>query len=455
MMVAAVLMPGGATLLALLPGEISTTSAALAYVLAVMAAAAAGGLVAGLIASALSFLVLNFFFTEPLRTFRVNKGEDIVALLVFLAVSVVVASLLSVTIEQRARAERREGDARLLQNIGTRLLAGRPVQEVLRDFAGLVVHRFGLARCEILIDGESPVVVEDSAPGAFGEPSVVPILAGDRAIGQIEALPRSSRLSGEEEAVLRAFAAEVALAFEGARLSAEAGRARTDAETSRMRAALFSSVTHDLRTPLASITASVTNLLDPGANLEEPGRRELLETIHQEADRLNRLVGNLLHLARMRAGAVEPVKRAMSVNDVVEGVVARLQRLFEAREVRLLFREDLPEVAMDGDQIDQVLTNLLENAAQFSRKGSPITVSTARWHDAVQVRVADHGSGIPATDRERVFEPFVRRDGSGDRGTGLGLSIARALVEAHGGKIWIEGTPGGGTTVIFELPAQE
>jgi two-component system, OmpR family, sensor histidine kinase KdpD len=451
----AVAFPGAATLLALLPSGVSTTSAALAYVVAVMVAAAAGGVSAGLLASALSFLGLNFFFTPPEHTLRVDKLEDLVALGVFIAVSGFVATLLSAVLKQRIRAERREQEAKLLHHFGTRLLAGRPVDEVLREFAQSVVRLFDLARCEVRIEAMNSLVVEERAnePGAEGSPIVVPMVARERVIGQISVVRTSSRtpVSEDEEEVLRTFAAQIALAIEGARLAEEARRAQVDAETSNMRAALFSSVTHDVRTPLASITASVDNLMDPEAHLSAEDRVELLKTIRQEADRLNRLVGNLLHLARVRAGGLEPVKRSESVNDVIEGVVARLQPVLEGREVRLMVR-DLPEIPFDVDQIDQVITNLLENAIRFSRPGSPITVTTARWRDTVQVRVTDQGVGIPPADRERVFEPFVRGNTAREGGTGLGLSIARALVRAHGGRIWIEGAPGGGTAVTFQLP---
>lgn len=448
-------LPGAAALLALLPMGVSTTSAALAYVVAVMIAAAAGGIAAGLLASVLSFLGLNFFFTPPEHTFRVDKLEDLVALGVFVAVSGFVATLLSAVLKQRTRAERREQEARLLHHFGTRLLAGRPVDEVLREFAESVVRLFDLVRCEVSIEAPDSFVIEEESkePGDEGSPTVVPMVGRDRVVGQISVVRTSTQpsVNKDEEDVLRTFAAQIALAIESARLAEEARRAQVDAETSNTRAALFSSVTHDVRTPLASITASVDNLMDPQAHLSAEDRRELLKTIREEADRLNRLVGNLLHLARVRAGGLEPVKRSESVNDVIEGVVARLQPVLEGHEVRLMVR-DLPEIPFDVDQIDQVITNLLENAIRFSRQGSPITVTTARWQDTVQVRVVDQGVGIPPVDRERVFEPFVRADTAREGGTGLGLSIARALVRAHGGRIWIEGAPGGGTAVTFELP---
>ena len=451
----AVFAPAAVTLLALLPTAVSATSAALAYVVAVMVAAAAGGIAAGLLASILSFLGLNFFFTPPRHTLRVDKLEDLVALGVFVAVTGFVATLLSAVLQQRTRAERREQEARLLHHFGNRLLAGRPVEEVLRDFAESVVKLFDLARCEVRVETMGSLVVQERSdqPEGRGSPTMVPMVTRDRVVGHISLVPAASRapLGDEEGEVIRTFAAQIALAIEGARLAEEARRAQVDAETSSMRAALFSSVTHDLRTPLASIKASVDNLSDPEAHLSGKDRVELLGTIRHEADRLNRLVGNLLHLARIRAGGLEPVKRSGSVNEVIEGVVARLQPMLEEREVRLMVR-DVPDIPMDIDQVDQVITNLLENAIRFSERGSPISVSTARWRDTVQVRIADQGVGIPTEDRERVFEPFVRGDGDRQGGTGLGLSIARALVRAHGGQIWIDSGPGGGTLVTFQLP---
>ena len=174
-----------------------------------------------------------------------------------------------------------------------------------------------------------------------------------------------------------------------------------------------------------------------------------LETIDQEAGRLNRVVGNLLDVARMRAGAVAPSKTPVSFDEVVEGVVARSEVILKDHDVRLLIREDLPTVAVDVGLIDQALTNVLENAARFTPPGGRIDVTVARWRDGVQIRVADQGPGVAREDRERVFEPFVR--GEGSAGAGLGLAIARAIVEAHGGTIRLGDTPGGGTAVVIEL----
>jgi two-component system, OmpR family, sensor histidine kinase KdpD len=453
---AAVLPPGAATLLALVPAGVSTPTAALAYVLAVVAAAATGGLRAGLGASLLSFLALNFFFTEPLHTFRVNKGGDLVALGVFLLVSLIVGTLLSTALSERARAQRREREARLQYHLGARLLSGQPTQQVLRSFAQSLVELFGLAGCEVTTEfGEARLGMgERSAGEPTAEAESFPMAVKGRRVGRIVALPGPSRppLGPEERGVIQGLANQLALALDGMRLASEAQQARLEAEGDRLRAALFSSVTHDLRTPLASIRASVTGLLDLGVKFSPADHRDLLETIGQEEKRLSRLVGNLLYLSRIRAGAVAPEKNPSDLQDLIEAVVARLKPLLKDHQARLLLREELPQVPMDVVQIDQALTNVLENAAKFSPPGSPISIQAARWQDEVQIRVSDRGAGIPPEERERVFEPFVRGEGHSGGGSGLGLSIVRAIVEAHGGKVRIADAPGGGTAVILTLP---
>jgi two-component system sensor histidine kinase KdpD len=244
----------------------------------------------------------------------------------------------------------------------------------------------------------------------------------------------------------------VSLAAERSRLDTEARDARMEAETNKLRAALFSSVTHDLRTPLASITASVTSLQNEDTAFSTADRRELLETIHQEADRLNRIVGNLLDLSRIRAGALVPTKVPAAIDELIEGVLARLEPLLRGHLVRVDLPDEIPDVPMDVMQIDQVLTNVIENAARFTPHTKRIEVSVQdKPSGGVRVRIADDGCGIPAERRIEVFEPFWR--GEGSTGTGLGLAIAKAIVEAHGGRIWIEGGRSMGTSVAFELPA--
>jgi two-component system sensor histidine kinase KdpD len=283
-------------------------------------------------------------------------------------------------------------------------------------------------------------------------------VAGATTIGTLTAVRRAGleSLAGDDRVLLEACARQVAVAVERSRLDKQVEGARLAAETNQLRAALFSSVTHDLRTPLASIKAGVTSLLDEGVTHQPEQQRELLRTVLEETDRLNRLVGNIIDLARVRAGALVPTKQLTGIDDVIDSVVHRMKPALSRVRIRTLVRPDLPEVPMDPVQIDQVLSNLLENSVRYSPPGGEIVVSAAPWRGSVQVRVADQGPGIPAPERERVFEPFFRGDGgSGRTGSGLGLAIARAVVLAHGGRIWVEGSPSGGTAVVFELPVTE
>ena len=455
--IAAAVFPTAITLLALVPARVPLTSVALAYVLAVAAAAVVGGSWAGWAASLLSFLALNFFFTPPLSTFSVEKTQDLVALGVYLVVSSLVGVLLSRAVSQRARAERREQETLLLNRVGYGLLRRESIEEVLRGFANSLADLLDLARCEIITDVTDPVVVQRDAAGLGGRSAVIPMVAQREELGRVMLTARPSRAAPNESEldVVRAFASQTALALSGIHLASEANEARMEAEGNRLRAALFSSITHDLRTPLASITASVTSLLDADVRFKPEDRRKLLETIHHEAERLNRLVGNFLELSRMRAGAMIANRTPAAIEEVIEGVLQRLHPMLKNHEIRVMIRDGLPEVPIDVVQIDQLLTNVLENAAKFSSHGSEISISATTWHDAVRVRIADQGKGIPASERRSVFEPFRRADPGDGRGSGLGLSIAQAIVSSHKGKIWIEGAPGGGTAVVFDLPRQQ
>jgi two-component system sensor histidine kinase KdpD len=250
--------------------------------------------------------------------------------------------------------------------------------------------------------------------------------------------------------VIRSIASQLAVALEGMRLSLEIRRAELEVSASQLKAALFSGVTHDVKTPLAAITASVTSLID-GRDFDETARREHLDTIRHEADRLHRVVNNLLDVARLRAGALVAVKAPSAIDELMESVLNRLRPLLRDRPVDIRVGDDVPEVPMDVVQIDQVLTNLIENAIKFSPEGSPISLVAVGSDRSVRVTVSDRGPGIGKQDRDRIFEPFERGDGPGS-GTGLGLAICNAIVIAHGGRMWVSDNPQGGAAFTFELP---
>jgi two-component system sensor histidine kinase KdpD len=440
------------TLLAVPEHHVSKTTVAVLYVLAVVMAAGLGGAPAGIAASILSFLALNFFFTPPLHTFDVGTAGDLIALLVFLVVSVVVGLLLSAAVAEKLRAERREVEAQLLNKLTTRLLSGEIIEKVLRNFAAGIAEMFDLTRCELITAFAAPVAVDRSGEPAGANPFEVELVARGEPIGTMRAWPASSRdgLDTDERDSLEAFGSRLALALESMRLSVEVRRAELDAETNRLKAALFSGVTHDVKTPLAAITASVTSLLE-GAGFTPEESREHLDTIKQEADRLHRVVNNLLDLSRMRAEALVPSRVPSPIDELIESVVARLRPLLNEREVEISVKDDLPDVPIDVVQIDQVLTNLIENAAKFSPPQSLISLSAVGHPGGVRVTVADRGPGIRKEDHARIFEPFERGRGQA-AGTGLGLAIARAIVLAHGGRIWVGDAPRGGAVFTFELP---
>ncbi len=449
-LIAAVAPPAAVTLLALPREHPPTTAVAVLYVLGVVIAARIAGAAAGIAASLLSSLALNFFFTRPLHTFVVAAPEDVVALCVFLIASVIVGVLLSAAVDAKARAERRELEGRLLNRLATRLLAGEEPEKVLGGFAEELCELFDLSRCEISTTF-TPAARAARGTGRGGAPEEVRLVVRGQDIGEIRIWEGPQRrLGNDERDAIESLARQLALALEGVRLSLEVRRAELEVQTSRLKAALFAGVTHDVKTPLAAVMAAVTSLIE-GQGFSEEDRREHLETIRQEVERLHRVVNNLLDVARLRAGALVASKVPSGVDEVMESVLNRLRPLLGERRVDIRVADDVPEVPMDVVQIDQVLTNLIENALKFTPPDAPISLIAVGHPGAVRVTVCDRGPGIPKEDRARIFEPFERGSAS-TSGTGLGLAIANAIVVAHGGRMWAADNPGGGAAFTFELP---
>lgn len=431
------------------------------FLLAIVIAAVAGGFWAGVLAATLSSIGLPLLYGSPRFELGFDRTEEVLTALVFLAVALVVGILVGGAAEERARASRREREARLLGHLSSRFVSGEVPDRVLDDFVRVLLEPFGLVEAEVRVelDGtqlHARAVQPGLTPG--GPDTVVPLVVGPVSFGTLRVeRPLGRRpLGPHEHLLLEAASKQAAAALDRARLDARARFAQLDAETNQLRAAMFSSVTHDFRSPLASIKAGVTSLLDPNAVHDPAQERDLLTTILEETDRLNRLVGNILDLARIKAGALTPTRHEAGLDEIAEVVIARLvPRLGDVR-VALDIADDVPSVAVDEMQLDQVMTNLLENAARHSPPGGEVRVSIEPAGHRVAVRVRDHGPGVPNGDRERVFEAFYRGASIPDSpGTGLGLAIANAIVTAHGGRIWTEDTPGGGATFAFEIPIEE
>jgi two-component system, OmpR family, sensor histidine kinase KdpD len=285
----------------------------------------------------------------------------------------------------------------------------------------------------------------------------VPLLASTGAIGVLGVRPPDRHAMDAPERLhqLETFAGQTALALERARLADEAKEAEVRIESERLRNSLLSSVSHDLRTPLATITGAISTILEDGERLDATTRRELLESVRDEGDRLNRLVQNLLEMTRLESGALALRKAWHPLEEIIGAALSRLNTQLAGRRVTTRVPPDLPLVAIDDVLIEQVLINLLDNALKYTPAGTPIEVIATAGEQNITVEIADHGPGLPPGEEDKVFDKFYRADAGTGRGAGLGLAICRGIVQAHGGRIWAQNLPGGGVAFLFTLPLGE
>jgi two-component system, OmpR family, sensor histidine kinase KdpD len=307
-------------------------------------------------------------------------------------------------------------------------------------------------------DGEVQLRKASSAGPGLASMLVVAMRTAQRPVGAMVLLAQGHQPAGfgeVERRLLTTFANQTALAVDHGQREQERAHAQALVETDRLRTALLNSVSHDLRTPLSSIKASASSLLDPDIAWNRTEQREFLETIDQESDRLTRLVHNLLDMSRIEAGALDPQLVETTLAEVV-GPVVRLARAEGSQQILVDIPDGLPTILVDPVRLDQVLTNLVDNARRHT-DGQPITIAGRALDGRVELRVIDHGPGIPEAERDRIFDQFyrLRRNGQGPEGTGMGLAICRGIVSALGGQIRVETTPGGGASFVVSLPATD
>jgi two-component system sensor histidine kinase KdpD len=411
------------------------------YVLAVLPVAVIWGRTFAIATSVVSMLVFNYVFLPPALTFTLSGEENWVALLVFLVTGLVVAELASRARRRATEAEQRRREASLLAELSTVLLSGASVEKELdriaEGAATVLRARYG----EIVFD-----IPERRAGWRW-----LPLLAGQRLIGTLYVPADSPLDETATERFLSALASLLAVAIDRERLQHEALEAEALRRSDTVKTALLRSVSHDLRSPLTAIRVAVESLSSPGLVLEPMDRESLLETVRAETERLDRVVGNLLDLSRVQSGAAQP-ERALRALDGI--LVQALNGLDGHERVEVFFPPDLPLVEVDSAQIERVLVNLLENALKFSPSGSTVNVRASTIGGDVVVRIEDEGPGVPAADREAIFEPFRRGSAeSAQRGTGLGLAIARGFAEANGGGVFAEPRETGGSCFVLTLPA--
>ncbi len=412
----------------------------LIYLVAVVAIAIAGGFWSAVLAAVAASLLLNWFFTPPLHTFTIEKPENLLALLLFVVVAVTVSSVVHLAARRAGQAARSGGEAASLLALARTVLGGDDTPAAVLDhltgtvggWAELLEHVRG-EWVRIAASGKAPEASASARVSA--RQGLVLVVAG-------QPRPASSRL-------LDGFAAQAAAALDRQRLRTQAAQAEALAEGNRMRTALLAAVSHDLRTPLASIKASVSTLRQEDVTWTADDQSALLATIEQSADRLDALIGNLLDMGRLSTASLRPFLVPAAVDEVAP---LALRGLDQAARVQLLAPDALPLVLTDPGLLERVLANLFANALAYSPPDRPPAMRAHQVRDTVVLEVTDHGRGVPDEWKQRIFEPFQRVGPSQGTGVGLGLAVAKGLVEALGASIDAADTPGGGLTMRVTLP---
>ncbi|HEX2384469.1 MAG TPA: DUF4118 domain-containing protein [Acidimicrobiales bacterium] len=427
--------------------SIGVQNALLLYLLFVVAISTIGGAIPGTVASIGAFLLLNWYFAPPIHTFTISNSHDLLALVTFLVVAGVISTLVDLATRRREDAVRARAEARALAAMaGTVLQDPEPLPKLVEELAA----SFQLDGVAVFVsEGDGWRVEAVAGPNPPPDPDAA---EESLAFAQGSVLAWSgSEMRPRDREVLSGFATQLALALQGRRLEAEAAAATAMAKANELRTALLAAVSHDLRTPLASIRASATSLLSDEIDWDPAATKELLQTIDEEAERLNTLVGNLLDMSRLQTGSVTITTQAIGIEEIVAGAIVGLHAPPDRIEVDV--PETLPRVSVDPALLERAVANLIDNALFFSPKDVPVRVEAAEVSGTLHLRVIDAGPGIPVADRERVFQPFQRLgDNPNGAGVGLGLAVAKGFVNAVGGELVIEDTPGGGCTMVITIP---
>jgi two-component system sensor histidine kinase KdpD len=463
----------------------SIANIVMVYLLGVIVVSVTCGRGASIVASILSVAAFDFFFVPPELTFAVSDSQYLITFGVMLIVALVSSNLTHRIREQAELARSRERRTAALYSMSRELAAARTEEEVIAAGTRSLRETFDAGVAILLPGEESQLSVAPSDKTAFQIEDVdqgaaqwtfdhrqlagrgtatlpaasgvyFPLFASQGNVGVVGLKPRDDEpFSANQIHQIETFVNQLALALERARLIRETQQAQLRTETERLRNALLTSVSHDLRTPLAVITGAAGTLLESGPKLDDPTRRSLAESIVEEGARLNQIISNLVFATRLEAGAVEPKKDWIAVDEIVGAALRRMRERLRARALKTYLGSDLPLVRADGVLLELVIVNLLENAIQYTPGGSPIEISAWKREGSIVIEVADHGPGLSSGDAGRVFERFYRgRGGRGASGLGLGLYICRGIVEAHGGRIWSENRATGGASFLLSLPLE-
>jgi two-component system sensor histidine kinase KdpD len=439
-------------------GDLQFATIALLYLLPVGISAAVWGLWPGVVAALVAFFSLNFFFIPPYGTLMVHQSENLVALVVFLVLAVSISQLVGRITHNLSMARARESEAIRLYELSFALSKLGREDDILKGLAQHTLETFQADLVEIFSEGESfPYLIQFPEYRDARMPEVptaiISMQGSQRILGEIRLWRLEKPLEKIEERLFRTFASQGVLALERARLTTSESRARILEESDRMKSSLLSSVSHELRTPLATIKASVTSLRSDDVSWESEARADLLAAIDEETDHLNRLVGNLLNMSRIEAGALQLKSHWNVLAEIAGGAVKRARLSSQGYRIKMDIPEELPLVYVDDVLMEQVFNNLLSNSLKYSPVNSVIEIK-ARQQDeqTVWVQVNNQGPAVSESDLEKIFDKFHRVTAADQvTGTGLGLSICKGLVEAHQGHIWAENLEQG-FAIQFTLP---
>ncbi len=454
------LLVASSAVLFLLRESLGTPLVALLFLLPVSLSTTFWGLGPGILTAVCAFLSFNFLFIQPYYTFTVYQTRDVLVLVVFLIVSVVISQLVARAQAGLVAATAREREATKLYELSTALAGLQNSESIARVVSDQINQTFNPECLELNVKAQSVMPgVSLRLPSRTSVPVrppdwVIPLQTARGVLGEIR-IWNTTPLTGSEQRLLRTFASQGAIALERGWLVDAETRREVLEESDRLKSALLSSVSHELRTPLATIKASVSSLRSGEVAWESSAREDLLAAVDDEADHLNRLVGNLLDMSRIESGALKPRRQWNLIAEIVSSVMARMRQSFANHKLAIDLPDDLPLVPVDYVQMEQVFTNLISNSLKYAPSGTIISVRARKENDStIAVEVCNQGPPVPAEHLERIFDKFYRVTAA-DRvtGTGLGLSICKGIIEAHAGRIWAENLPAG-FAFKFTLPLQ-
>ncbi len=478
------LMAAATAVCYLIAPYISPTNLIVVYLLANVLAALFLGRGPAIMISILSVLAFDFFFVPPQLTLAVSDTEYLLTFIGLLVVSLVVSYLTSQVREQANAAQRREAQTAALYDLGHDLTAAIGLEAV----ATTIIEHIGQTysrEVAIFLNQSDNLHLYKASPGLMVSENELAVAVwayehGQQAGRGTDTLPEASMLyhplkttrgvigvlgikplntkaylSPDQRRILEAYANQVALAIEGAQLVEQAHQTELLEATEKLQTALLNSISHDLRTPLVSITGALSSLEESGPALDEDVQRSLIETAREEAERLNRLVGNLLDITRLEAGPLQLRREACDIQELIGSALEQIGSPLKDRQVKVVVPAKLPLVPLDFVLFSRVLVNVIDNALKYSPPEKPIEIHAREENKMLEIKVADHGEGIPEDDLERIFDKFYRvRRPDNVSGTGLGLSISRGIVEAHGGSIRAENRRNGGALFTICVPLE-